>query len=116
MNEVAPRFDHAHNDWLQSWVEGGILAFACVVALPGLLFFKDDRRRPVTGPSVRVTAATAAGLAALAVHSLMDFSLRIPAVAVLAACLAGVLAGQHAPLWRSAHRWNVSRMATRGRR
>lgn len=81
---VGGEWSHAHCDWLQSLVEGGPAVTLALVALLFLLLRRRGARRPLLG------AAVCAGIAAVALHSLTDFSLRIPANAVLAACLAGL--------------------------
>jgi O-antigen ligase len=86
-------WDHAHNDWLQALVEGGplvplALAFVLWLALRGTRACAHEARW--------IPASAAAGLVAIAVHSAVDFSLRIPANAVLCACLVGMSAAASA--------------------
>lgn len=75
------RVEHAHNDYLQTLADGGILGFACLAAFIVLLFKKgiraiassgDDRRRGI------VTGALA-GCFGVLVHSFFDFPLRTTA-------------------------------------
>ena len=106
--DIRLRFDHAHNDWLQAWVEGGPLAVLLLAGLLWVLLFGDDGMSPLSLDSVRATAGAGCGLLAVSFHSLFDFPLKIPAVAVLAAVYAGILAGNHTP-WATAGRWNVER-------
>jgi O-antigen ligase len=70
-------YDHAHNDWLEWLVEGGVLG----LAVGGVLLGAGLR---VGG--VVVTAA----LTAVAIHAAWDFSLRIPAVATVCAATMGL--------------------------
>lgn len=85
---VRLRWDHAHNDWLQVLIEGGIVSLAACVAI--LLIALPARKRHYHSRRSRLVACAApAALAAIAVHSLMDFCLRIPAIALLAAFVVG---------------------------
>lgn len=75
--QISLDYGHAHNDWLEWMVEGGAGALLSAIAL--LAFSWPGR-----------AAAIQAGLAALALHALWDFSLRIPALAVLGALVVGI--------------------------
>lgn len=84
-------FDSAHNEYLEALVDGGVvgLGLTVVVAFGGLVVvgrgFVRRRTRSV-GP---LLLGAWFGLAALALHSFGDFGARIPAVALLAAAVAG---------------------------
>lgn len=89
---VLLRFHHAHNDWLQSAVEGGIPTLLAFIALLVVLLLpaaaaRLDRASLQQRLLARCAAAT---IAACALHSLMDFSLRIPAVALLTSVVVGL--------------------------
>lgn len=87
------RYDHAHSDWIESAVEGGAIAFLAAVAL--FLIAVPPVVRARAHPAVErdlVRAAAAAAVCAVAVHSLTDFPLRIPAIAALLAVVLGLLA------------------------
>lgn len=83
--------DHAHNEYLEAVIEGGIARAALTLLLVcGVLFvvgrgFLRQRGRP--GSTLLLGAWF--GLAALAAHALTDFGIHLPAVAVFAAILAG---------------------------
>ena len=84
------KWQHVHNDWLQTAIEGGVLApfvVLWVVWLVGRRSIGMDRGRPGS----RVRRCATAGIAAVLFHTLLDFPLRIPAIAVLLACLVGLL-------------------------
>jgi O-antigen ligase len=84
------RYDHAHNEYLQYLVEGGLaltLLTASLVIVVGSWIFRRRTARQATGWDI--TPAVAA-LAALAFHIFVDFNLRIPATAVLTAVLLGL--------------------------
>lgn len=80
--------NHAHNEYVQWWMEGGVagllamIAGLSVFAWIGLRLLRDGRRQPLP---------VAAWLAVLAVllHSTVDFPLRTLSVMTLAAALAG---------------------------
>ena len=87
-------YDRAHNTWLENAFELGVpAALALYLALGGLALtcLKGVRRRhrdwvfPATG----VAASVLVGL-----HATLDFSLQIPAVAILYACIMGVACAQ----------------------
>lgn len=92
--ESAVHYDRAHNTWLENAFEMGIpAALALYLALGGLALtcLKGVRRRhrdwvyPATG----VAASVLVGL-----HALLDFSLQLPAVALLYALIMGVASAQ----------------------
>lgn len=88
--------DFAHNDYLQLAVEGGLpflllaglaLSLAVVSVRRLLRRLRDDPGSPWAA----LQASCALGLLAVLMHSLVDFNLRIPANAMVAAFFAGVL-------------------------
>ncbi len=95
---------HAHNDWLQFLLEYGriglILGVACFIAHLVSGWRHALRLARQTAPSGWVPQDTSLGLligalaalSALGVQALFDFALHVPAVAVLAAFCAGLLA------------------------
>jgi O-antigen ligase len=92
--ESGMHYDRAHNTWLENAFELGVpAALALYLALGGLVMvcWKGVRRRhrdwvyPATG----VAASVLVGL-----HALLDFSLQLPAVAILYACIMGVACAQ----------------------
>jgi O-antigen ligase len=88
------RVEHAENDYLETLAETGVLGlgFALVgVALLVASAGRDDAKAP--GALVRgIRQGALAALAALSVHSLVDFNLRIPSNAALAALAAAAAA------------------------
>lgn len=85
--------DHAHNDYLEGFVEGGFIRLSLTVALVAFVVIYGVRAvRRWTG---RTPGALAFGgltaIAALAAHSFVEFSITTPAVAVLAAVIAAHL-------------------------
>lgn len=90
--ELRGRWDHAHNDWLQALAEGGPLVAA---ALAGLLFMVSRAAGAASRFTRRPSPGAAALIAALgggAVHGVVDFGARIPALGVTLAALLGMSA------------------------
>jgi hypothetical protein len=89
------RVEHAENDYLETLAETG--GPGLVLALLGLaLVLAAAGRGIVAGPDRTVGGIATGGiaaLAALAVHSTVDFNLRIPSNAALAALAAAAAAG-----------------------
>jgi len=84
--------NHAHNEYVQWWLEGGVLAIACMVlaavvlllAAKVLVRLGDSRLR-----SNGLAALTA--IAAILAHCVVDYPLRTPALAAIFAVLAGAV-------------------------
>jgi len=76
------RWDHAHNDWLEALLEGGV-GVAVAMALMMILALRSSPG----GSFLRVSASAA--IVAFAVHAATDFPSRIPATAVLLAVSVG---------------------------
>lgn len=85
--------DHAHNDYLDALVEGGIIRFALTLLLVGLVFvsgFRAIRKYSNRTPGALATGAMI-GFLAFAFHSFVDFGSATPAVAALATVVAAQL-------------------------
>ena len=94
----------AHNDWMQVTADFGFPALALLLVVVilhvsngwrGLMAVLRSRMSIYTRPqshSAALLIAALTGLAAFAVHSLFDFNMQIPANALLAAALLGILA------------------------
>jgi O-antigen ligase len=96
------RVEHAENDYVETLAEGGVVGLAFVLLGGGILLTaaaREDRRGDSTDARVLrgLAAGATAGLIALAVHSAVDFNLRIPSNAALAAALAALAAGAAGP-------------------
>lgn len=95
---------HAHNDYLESLVEGGVLRLALTLALVWFLvrFGRRALERHGTRTPGLLAFGALIGVLAVAIHSFVDYVLFTPAVAVLAT----VVAAQMCSLARSvAHEW-----------
>jgi O-antigen ligase len=85
-------FEHAENDYLEVLAETGLIGLSLAVAT-GVVFFVTTLGRWRARRNSFSTCMGAGGLAsctAIAVHSLTDFNLRIPANALLLAVVAGL--------------------------
>jgi len=89
------RVEHAENDYVETLAETGFLGLGFALAAGGLILTGASRRvLSRSDPLVRgVGMGAIAGLIALAVHSAVDFNLRIPSNAALATVLAAAAAG-----------------------
>jgi hypothetical protein len=93
-NESAVHYDRAHNTWLENAFELGLpAALALYAALAGLaltcLRGVRRRHRDWVFPATGVAASVLAGI-----HATVDFSLQLPAVAMLYATIMGVAVAQ----------------------
>ena len=86
--------NHAHNDWAEWAVEGG-LPFMAIIAILALWSV-----RPA------VDSLWGIGIPAVFVHSLVDYPLREPAVAALLFAMLGALAARHRGVRQSASNLN----------
>ena len=87
--DIDVHFDHAHNDWLEWTTEGGTVALVLAIAL--LLVTLRATFGAVKSDVFgwRFRTASRGAIVVFALHAVWDFSLRIPAVAVMAAVLIG---------------------------
>lgn len=92
--ESGVHYDRAHNTWLENAFELGVpAALALYLALGGLAWFcfrgVRERHRDWVYPATGAAASVLVG-----VHAMVDFSLQLPAVAILYACIMGVACAQ----------------------
>lgn len=86
--------NHAHNEYLQWWLEAGVAGLlAMLLALVALV---TTARGILRLPHHQRGAGLAAlvSLLAIAAHSVVDYPLRTPAMLAVAAALAGIAAGE----------------------
>jgi len=89
--------NHAHNDWLELWVDAGPLGLSVAVVLLLALTWASWRvwpREPGAAPAGRAALplAAALGLWLLAAHSLADYPLRTSAMLAVAGLFGGIVA------------------------
>jgi O-antigen ligase len=88
-------YDHAHNEYLEALLEGGLPRLALTLALAGYVLARGLRalaRHPHDRDAGLVLGAWF-GLLALALHSAVDFGVHMPAVALTAAVAAALMLG-----------------------
>lgn len=105
----------AHNDYLNTLADYGLAGFVLAFGAAGAIAWRTLRHRPAAAAPAsraliddpRVSGAMAAGLGAFALQLLVDFNLKIPALAMSAAVLAALVvrARWPAPERAAARRW-----------
>ncbi len=94
LKNMTARIDHAHNTYLEMMLELGVIGFAVlmisfitvnIIFIKGMLRRQKDYIFPLTGFAVSVVVAT---------HSLFDFSLEMPAIALTYSVILGVCCAQ----------------------
>jgi O-antigen ligase len=96
-------FEEAHNDYLQLAAEGGLL-----LTIPALLtialFARDVHRRfarETMGSAYWIRLGAVTGIVAIALQSVVDFSLQMPGNAALFAVLCGIALHRREPVTSS---------------
>ncbi len=92
---IAVGFPFAHNDYVQWVEETGLVGLSLLVALSAV--FLAAVLRPLPPDAARRRAIILAALSTVAVHSVVDFGVRLPANAVLLAVVLGMLWREHRP-------------------
>lgn len=89
------RPEYVHNDWLQLTAEYGLIGLIMVLAGLGCALWQAFQvaRHGATHEERAFAVGVASALAAISVHSLVDFNLHIPSNAMLLAICLGALAG-----------------------
>jgi len=80
--------NRAHNDWLESWLEGGLASAAAVSALVACYLFLTYRSWRTGNPNLRQVAYGRAGsicVGLLMTYSILDYPLRTTALMVMVA-------------------------------
>ncbi|HYE97609.1 MAG TPA: O-antigen ligase family protein [Planctomycetota bacterium] len=90
---LAGQVHHAHNDYINLLFEAGVVGLLLALAGAVVLWRGAWRGlRPMHGPDRLVAAGGGAALAVAFAHALVDFDLRITAIALLFGALAGLAA------------------------
>lgn len=102
--DMEPRYTKAHNTYLESAVELGLPAAVMLVAVFVSIAVRTwrgarRRRRDAIYPCIGFSATVLVG-----VHSLLDFSLQIPAVTAAYCLVAGIACAQADPSEPTVHR------------
>jgi O-antigen ligase/tetratricopeptide (TPR) repeat protein len=93
--QVGLVYDHAHNDYLEVLIEGGLVGLALALAALGLIFWLGYRawNRHQGSRAAGLALGGLFGLTTVAIHSAGDFGLHVPAIAVLVTVLGAHLCG-----------------------
>jgi O-antigen ligase len=80
--------NRAHNDWLETWLEGGLANAVVVCALMACYLFLAYQSWRTANPNLRLVPYARAGsicVALLLIHSILDYPLRTTALMVMVA-------------------------------
>jgi O-antigen ligase len=104
LEAVAPQiFNHAHNDYLELLLEGGLPAVVLMLVFTGImaaaLIRSLNERLPAEQSVVKLAAFV--GILILLAASIVDYPLRMPALSVLFALLCAILLPSFSALARS---------------
>jgi len=85
--------NYAHNDYLEVWSDTGVFALLSVIFMLFLIIKKGFLSYKIAQSSFKkyISLGAAIGILSIAIHSLGDFNLRIPANALLFSVIAGVI-------------------------
>ena len=95
LNQVSPiYFNHAHNDYLELWLETGVAGAALLAAFVGWLAARSFSiwRRRIAADGRGLAAACTLLVGLLLAHSLVDYPLRTESLAVLFAFACSAIA------------------------
>jgi O-antigen ligase/tetratricopeptide (TPR) repeat protein len=89
------RYEHAHNDYLEAQLEGGLVRLGLSLLAIGLVYWLGVRAflRDPGGVDGALALGALFGFTTVVVHSFVDFGLHIPAIAVLATVVCAQLCG-----------------------
>jgi putative inorganic carbon (hco3(-)) transporter len=91
-DKIKQYYDHAHNDHLEFLIETGLVGYALLAALAGIVLVHGLRlvRRRNDPVACALGFAGAMAVIVAVLNGLTDFSLRIPAVSATLVCLAAL--------------------------
>ncbi len=97
-------WDHAHNEFVEALVDGGLAEFALTLLLVVLTFRLGLHAltRYQNGAGAGLIVGALAAFTTVVVHSFVDFGLHMPAIALLATVIAAYIAGLGAEAGRTA--------------
>lgn len=88
--ELAGQIHHAHNEYVNVLFEAGIVGLALLVAAMAAWFARVwSAQKPLPGPDRMPVTATLGAAAVVALHSFVDFDLRITGIGMVWAALLG---------------------------
>lgn len=90
---ISAYINHAHNDWLELWLEGGLPAAALMACFVALFAGQALRVWNPKGPYAEHLLPRAASIGALVLllHSLVEFPLRMPSLAAIFGALIAMM-------------------------
>lgn len=90
---ISNYINHAHNDWLELWLEGGLPAAFLMACFIMLFLWQAVRVWNPEGPYAAhaLTRAASIGVLALLLHSFVEYPLRMPALACVFAVLLALM-------------------------
>lgn len=90
---ISAYVNHAHNDWLELWLEGGVPAAALMACAVALFLYQAIRVWNPKGAYAEhvLPRAASVGVLVLLLHSLVEFPLRMPALATIFAALVAIM-------------------------
>lgn len=107
---LAPKF--VHNDYLQIWLETGIIGLLALLTLVATSLWTALRSQArITGGRLALTGALGAGVASVFAHAMVDFPLYPPAILLILGAALGTLnrvtadARGSPALFGPIHRW-----------
>ena len=112
--DIRPEYvNHAHNDWLELVLEGGIPAMVLLAAFLGLVGMASVRiwMRRSEAPVDLVMTASSISVALLLLHSAIDFPLRTPALMGLMGLCCGFMVSNFVVRRRHASQWDAAAAA-----
>lgn len=93
-NSVLERWDKAHNTYLENALELGVPAALILNLSIGLLALYSARGIVARRRNKLIPVLGVGATALVALHSVVDFSLQIPAVSIIYACIMGIALSQ----------------------
>lgn len=104
-------WDRAHNSYLSLWSELGVVFGSLLILVVGVITILLLRRLPGSDRSLSPLLIGLGGITVAAVHSLVDFSLEIPAIAMQFTAILSIAAAA-ATRWRSSDRSDSQRRSS----
>lgn len=89
-------YDHAHNDYLEFFLENGLVGTLLLITFAGLIILVVWRKR-LHGKNKILRIAVLSSVFSIAVHSMVDFNMHILSNVLLFACMLGMVAGLSFP-------------------
>ncbi len=83
--------NHAHNEYVQWWLEGGVVALLALAAVLSVLAIATSRLMRAAPSDRALSIPALVAIAVILAHSWVDYPLRTPSMMLVAAVLAGVV-------------------------